>query len=279
MTITIIGLGLIGGSFAMDLRESPAISELIGVDSNKEHERKAIELGLVDRILPMREAIKASEVIILAVPVNAIDHLLPGILDIVSDNQTVVDLGSTKRQMTENVKEHPNRSRYVAAHPMAGTEHSGPEASMKGLFRDHTVLLCDLENSAPDACKTALELFHLVGLKFEFMDANQHDRHAAYVSHISHIVAYALSLAVQKEEKAGYAVPRLAAGGFSSTVRLAMCSPDMWVPIFTQNSDNILTAVKAVSEELDEFRQALESNDENKLRELILGANCIKDML
>ena len=279
MTITIIGLGLIGGSFARDLRDAPAITEIIGVETNEENAKKATELGFIDRILPLDEAIKDAQVIFLAVPVNAIDMLLPKILDNISNTQTVIDLGSTKQQLTEHVKDHPNRSRYVAAHPMAGTENSGPEASTKGLFKDKTVLLCDLDNSAPDACKTALELFHISGLKFEFMDSNQHDRHAAYVSHISHIVAYALSLAVQNEEKAGYAVPRLAAGGFASTVRIAMSPYESWVPIFTQNRENILTAVYAVSEKLEEFKAALEANDEERLKELIISANNIRDML
>ncbi|MDD2599717.1 MAG: prephenate dehydrogenase [Kiritimatiellae bacterium] len=279
MTIVIIGLGLIGGSFARDLRDSPAITELIGVETNPEHLRQALELGLVDRTLPLEQAIQAADVVVLAVPVNTIDRLLPQILDQATSTQTVIDLGSTKQQMIENVKAHPNRGRYVAAHPMAGTENSGPAASFKGLFKNKTVLLCDLDHSAPDACKTALELFHIAGLKFEFMDAVQHDRHAAYVSHLSHIVAYALSLAVQNEEKAGYAVPRLAGGGFASTVRLAMSSSDSWVPIITQNRENILTAVYALSEKLEEFKRALETNDESKLRELIDHANKIRELL
>jgi len=279
MTITIIGMGLIGGSFARDLRNSPSITELIGVENNPAHAQQAIELGLVDRILPLDAAVQAAQVIVLAVPVDTIDRLLTKILDQIADTQTVIDLGSTKLQLIEHVRNHPARSRYVAAHPMAGTENSGPGASAAGLFKNKTVLLCDLDNSAPDACKTALELFHIAGLKFEFMDAGQHDRHAAYVSHISHIVAYALSLAVQNEEKAGYAVPRLAGGGFASTVRLAMSSSDSWVPIFTQNRENILTAVYAVSEKLEEFKLALESNDEERLRELITHANKIREML
>ncbi|MFA7174350.1 MAG: prephenate dehydrogenase [Kiritimatiellia bacterium] len=279
MTVTIIGLGLIGGSFARDLRDSPSITELVGVEINLEHARQALELKLVDRVLPLEQAIQAADVVVLAVPVNTIDRLLPQILDQITSTQTVIDLGSTKQQMIENVKNHPNRGRYVAAHPMAGTENSGPAASFKGLFKNKTVLLCDLNHSAPDACKTALELFHIAGLKFEFMDPLQHDRHAAYVSHLSHIVAYALSLAVQNEEKAGYAVPRLAGGGFASTVRLAMSSSDSWVPIFTQNRENILTAVCALSEKLTEFKLALETNNEAKLRELIDHANKIRELL
>lgn len=279
MTVTIIGLGLIGGSLARDLRGDSSVTRLIGVDSNEENAKKAVDLGIVDALLPIDEAVKEAQVIILAIPVKAIDDLLPKVLDMVTEKQTVIDLGSTKRQLVEHVKDHPKRHRYVAAHPMAGTEYSGPEASLKGLFTGKTVLLCDLDNSAPDACKTALELFHIAGLKFEFMDAAQHDRHAAYVSHISHVVAYALSLAVQNEEKAGYAVPRLAAGGFASTVRLAMSSPEIWVPIFKQNRENILEAVCQVSQTLEEFKNALENGDEEQMTEMINKANQIREML
>ena len=279
MTVTIIGLGLIGGSFARDLRDGHSISGLIGVETNIEHAEKALELGLVDKLMPLEEAVSSAQVIIIATPVNAIDDLLPKVLSMATEEQTIIDLGSTKLRLVEHVKEHPMRHRYVAAHPMAGTEYSGPEASLKGLFKDKTVLLCDLENSAPDACKTALELFHIAGLKFEFMDSAQHDRHAAYVSHISHVVAYALSLAVQNEEKAGYAVPRLAGGGFASTVRLAMSSPEMWVPIFKQNRENILEAVCQVSETLEEFKNALEHGNEKQMTEMINKANQIKDLL
>jgi prephenate dehydrogenase len=279
MTVAIVGLGLIGGSFARDLREGTSITRLIGVESSERNAQIALELGIVDEILSLAEAVPSADVVVLAIPVDAIYKLLPEVLDMVRDNQTVIDMGSTKLLLTECVSNHPARSRYVAAHPMAGTECSGPQASRKDLFRGKTVLLCDLEHSAPDACRTALELFHLAGLKFEFMDAAQHDRHAAYVSHVSHVVAYALSLAVQNEEKAGYAVPRLAGGGFASTVRLAMSSPEMWVPIFIQNRENILQAVCQLSATLDEFKTALDRGDKRKMTEMINRANQIREML
>lgn len=279
MTVSIIGLGLIGGSFAKDLRSAGLASELIGADASEAHARRALELGLVDRVLPLDEALRAGDVILLAVPVDAIQSLLPRVLDGVRPTQTVVDMGSTKFQIAETVQRHPNRERYVAAHPMAGTENAGPDAALAGLFKGKTVLLCDLDWSAPDACKTALELFHAVGLKFEFMNSDQHDRHAAYVSHLSHVAAYALSLAVQNEEKAGYAVPRLAGGGFASTVRLAKSAPEMWVPIFKQNRDHVLEAIDAFSERLQAFRQALADNDYAKLDALIREANEIRNLL
>ncbi|HQL50303.1 MAG TPA: prephenate dehydrogenase [Kiritimatiellia bacterium] len=279
MTVALIGLGLIGGSFARDLRTSGLTAELLGVDADPAHAARALELGLVDRIVALGEAAREADALLLAVPVNAIETLLPSLLDTARDGQTVIDLGSTKLRIADAVREHPRRERYVAAHPMAGTENAGPDAAMEGLFRNKTVLLCDLEWSAPDACKTALELFHAVGLKFEFMTAEQHDRHAAYVSHLSHVVAYALSLAVQSEEKAGYAVPRLAGGGFASTVRLAKSSPDMWVPIFEQNRDAILAAVAAFSDRVAAFTRCLEERDWDRLDAYIREANRIRDLL
>jgi len=279
MNISIIGLGLIGGSFAKDLRKAGLATRLLGVDASAEHASRAVELGLVDRAVTLEEALAQSDVLLLAVPVDGIAALLPQVLDGIQPCQTVIDLGSTKFQLAETVRNHPSRERYVAAHPMAGTENAGPDAAMEGLFKDKTVLLCDLEWSAPDACKTALELFHAVGLKFEFMNSDQHDRHAAYVSHLSHVAAYALSLAVQTEEKAGYAVPRLSGGGFASTVRLAKSAPEMWVPIFKQNRDHVLRAIDAFTERLQEFRQALEAGDYNRLDALIREANHIRDML
>ncbi|MDR2849637.1 MAG: prephenate dehydrogenase [Verrucomicrobiota bacterium] len=279
MNIAIIGLGLIGGSFAKDLRQAGAAMRLLGTDASAEHAARALALGLVDEIVTQEEALRRADAVLLAVPVNAIAALLPRLLDAARPDQTVIDLGSTKLQIAEAVGGHPNRARYVAAHPMAGTENAGPDAALAGLFKGKTVLLCDLDRSAPDACKTALEIFHAVGLKFEFMTAAQHDRHAAYVSHLSHVVAYALSLAVQGEEKAGYAVPRLAGGGFASTVRLAKSSPEMWVPIFEQNRGAILAAVESFSGRLDEFRRCLADGDWARLDALIHEANRIRELL
>ena len=279
MNIAIIGLGLIGGSFAKDLRKAGIASELLGVETSREHADRALQLGLVDRIVSFDDALLQSDVLLLAVPGDAIMTLLPKVLNVVRPAQTVIDLGSTKFRLAEAVRQHPNRERYVAAHPMAGTENAGPDAALEGLFKGKTVLLCDLEWSAPDACKTALEIFHAVGLKFEFMNSEQHDRHAAYVSHLSHVVAYALSLAVQSEEKAGYAVPRLAGGGFASTVRLAKSTPEMWIPIFQQNREPVLKAIDAFLERVQELKRCLEVNDFKKLEELIREANQIRDLL
>jgi len=279
MTISIIGLGLIGGSFAQDLRKAGLASWVFGVDISSEHAARALALGLVDQVLPLTDALQKSDVLVLATPVSAIATLLPMILDKIRPSQTVIDLGSTKGQIAQMVCGHVNRSRYVAAHPMAGTENAGPDAAVPGLFKDKTVLLCDMELSAPDACKMALELFHAVGLKFEFMTSVQHDRHAAYVSHLSHVVAYALSLAVQSEEKAGDAIPRLAGGGFASTVRLAKSPAEIWSPIFQQNRGEVLEAIDTFSEQLQAFRQCLEQNDYLALTRLIRDANQIREFV
>ena len=279
MTIAIVGLGLIGGSFARDLRKSGIAELLLGVESAPQHAARALELGLADRIVSLEEALEQADIVLLAVPVDAIIELLPRMLDVVRPDQTIIDLGSAKLKIAEAVREHVGRERYVAAHPMAGTEDAGPDAALEGLFKDKTVLLCDLDWSAPDACRAALEIFHAVGLKFEFMTAEQHDRHAAFVSHLSHVAAYALSLAVQSEEKAGYAVPRLAGGGFASTVRLAKSSPEMWVPIFEQNRDETLAAINAFSARFEEFKRCLEERDWPGVERLIREANQIRSML
>lgn len=279
MKIAIVGLGLMGGSFAKDLRKAEFITELVGCEANPLHAQRALELQLVDRVVALSEALTLADVILLAVPVDAILELLPQILDKVSALQTVIDLGSTKLALAEAVRDHPRRERYVAAHPMAGTENAGPDAACNGLFAQKNVLLCDLEWSAPDACRIALEVFHAVGLKFEFMSAQQHDRHAAYVSHLSHVAAYALSLAVQSEEKAGYAVPRLAGGGFDSTVRLAKSSSSMWLPIFQQNRQEVLAAIAAYAARLAELQSCLEREDWQALEHLIVAANQIKELL
>ncbi|MDD4101255.1 MAG: prephenate dehydrogenase [Kiritimatiellae bacterium] len=279
MMISIVGLGLIGGSFAKDLRKAGLADGLLGVETSPEHARRALELQLVDRIVPLFEAMRESDVLLLATPVDAIEAILPVILETVRPDQTVIDMGSAKLRIVETVRGHANRARYVAAHPMAGTENAGPDAALEDLFRGKTVLLCDLDASAPDACKTALEIFHAVGMKFEFMTADQHDRHAAYVSHLSHVAAYALSLAVQTEEKAGYAVPRLAGGGFASTVRLAKSSPEMWVPIFRHNREQVLHSIEAFSECLQVFKTCLEAEDYRRLDTLIREANQIRDLL
>jgi prephenate dehydrogenase len=276
--IAIVGVGLIGGSLALQLHEKKISSKLIGVETNEAHAQKALELELVDEILPLDEAIRQSDVIILAIPVDSMVKLLPGILDKIS-NQIVVDLGSTKSQLVASVKNHPRRGRYVAAHPMWGTEYSGPQAAVKGAFEKVAVVLCNANDSDEDALTWTKKMFEKIGMRLLEMDAQAHDLHAAYVSHISHITSFALANTVLEKEKEEAAIFELASAGFESTVRLAKSNPSMWVPIFLQNKENILDVLKEHIAQLEKFKSSLEKENSSYLLQLIEHANRIRSII
>ncbi len=277
--ISVIGLGLIGGSMALDLKKSGFASEIIGVDKSKLHEEQALELGIADKILPLDEAIQNSDLVILATPVDACLSLLPQILDILPPNVIVTDVGSTKSSLIQKVKDHPNRKSYVASHPMAGTEYSGPTAAFHGLFKDRVAIICNSEQSFPKAVNTISELYFHLGSKLILMDSESHDEHVGYVSHLSHAISYALAVAVLEKEKDDAAIFNLAAGGFASTVRLAKSSVDMWLPIFEQNSKYILPIIDIYLEKLSQFKSFLEKGETDKLSDFIKEANRIKEKL
>ncbi len=228
--IAIVGVGLIGGSLAIQLHEKKISARLIGVDSNEDHARKAVELELVDEIMPLEEAIEQSEVIILAIPVDKLVKLLPAVLNKI-DKQIVCDMGSTKSQLIEVVKNHPKRGRYVATHPMWGTEYSGPQAAVRGAYENKAVIICNASESDTDALEWTRAMYKKIGMHLLEMEARAHDLHAAYVSHISHITSFALANTVLEKEKEEQAIFELASAGFESTVRLAKSNPAMWVPI------------------------------------------------
>ncbi len=276
--IAIIGVGLIGGSLAIRLHEKKISSRLIGVDASKEHETKAIELELVDEILPLDEAIAQSEVVILAFPVDKMVGLLPSILDKV-ETQIVIDLGSTKSQLTEAVANHPKRGRYVATHPMWGTEYSGPAAAVRNAYENKAVIICDEGDSDLDALEWTKAMYKKIGMHLLNMEAKAHDLHAAYVSHISHITSFALANTVLEKEKEDNAIFEMASAGFESTVRLAKSNPAMWVPIFLQNKENVLDVLNEHIEQLKKFRDKIEQSNEQELRGLIEHANNIKRIL
>lgn len=276
--IAIIGLGLIGGSLAIQLHEKKISSKLIGVDANTEHEAKALELELVDEILPLNEAIQQAEVIILAIPVDLMTDLLPTILDKI-DQQIVIDLGSTKSQLVEAVANHPKRGRYVATHPMWGTEYSGPSAAVRGAYENKAVILCNEEESDKDAVEWTTNMFKKVGMHLLHMEAKAHDLHAAYVSHISHITSFALANTVLEKEKEDNAIFEMASAGFESTVRLAKSNPAMWVPIFLQNKVNVLDVLNEHIEQLTKFKESIETGNSETLRVLIEDANKIRRIL
>jgi len=276
--ISIVGVGLIGGSLALQLNEKGLASKLIGVDANRDHQKKALELGLVDEIMDFDKAIESSDVIILAIPVDSMIKLLPAILDKI-DKQIVIDLGSTKEQLITVVKDHPKRGRLVASHPMWGTEYSGPQAAVHGAFENTAVIICNANESDADALEWTKNMYKKIGMHLLEMDAVAHDLHAAYVSHISHITSFALANTVLEKEKEDDAIFELASAGFASTVRLAKSNPSMWVPIFMQNRENVLDVLNEHISQLRKFKSCLEKENYEYLQELIENANKIRRII
>jgi prephenate dehydrogenase len=278
MKTTIIGLGLIGGSIAIDLRKSGVATTLIGVELNADHARKALELGLVDEILPLEEAVKA-ELVITAIPVNSIKTVLLKILDSVDDKTIVIDTGSTKSLICKAVSDHPKRTQFVAAHPIAGTENSGPEAAFSGLFLNKTNIICEKEKSSAQALRVADQIFAALKLRTIFMDPIEHDKHVAYVSHLSHVSSFLLGQTVLDIEKDEKNIFNLAGSGFASTVRLAKSSPDMWAPIFEQNAEYLSQALLEYIMHLQKFQYHLMKRDVNELHKIMTNANHIREVL
>ena len=279
MTVTIVGVGLIGGSLALAMKEKGLAQKIIGVEANKEHQEKALELGLVDEIMELDEAIKESDLIVLATPVNAVVRLLPEILDKISDKQIVMDVGSTKDGIMEAVNGHSNRGRFVATHPMWGTEHSGPEAAMKGAFTDKATVICDKEKTDEDAMALVENIYQQLGMHLVYMNGEEHDVHVAYVSHISHITSFALANTVLEKEREEDTIFELASAGFESTVRLAKSNPHTWASIFMQNRENVLDVLNEHISQLRKFKASLEKENLEYLTELMENANKIKRIL
>jgi len=278
MVVTIIGTGLIGGSMAIAFREKGMAKKLIGVEADPAHRQKALEIGLVDEMMSVEEAIPLSDLVVLAIPVNDTLELLPHLLDHVH-RQVVIDVGSTKHPVCEVVAHHPRRSRFVATHPMWGTEYSGPEAAVKGAFENKAVVICSKEDSDGDAVEITESVYRLLGMHLLYMDAAAHDLHAAYVSHISHITSFALANTVLEKEREEDAIFEMASAGFESTVRLAKSNPAMWVPIFMQNRENVLDVLNEHISQLRKFKSCLEKENYQYLQELIEHANGIRRIL
>ncbi len=278
MIITIVGIGLIGGSIAIGLYESGFATEIIGVEASETHAQKALDLGLVNRILPLDEAIEASDIVIVATPVNSLTTLLPHILDKV-DKQIVMDVGSTKVSIMESVRLHPKRANFIATHPMAGTEFSGPQAAVPKLFEDKVCVLCDVEQSSEDAQCMAETMYKSLKMNVLYMDSESHDVHTAYVSHISHISSFALALTVLEKEHDENAIFNLASGGFRSSVRLAKSNPETWIPIFEQNRDNVLDVLDEHIHILSTMRSHLIKRRFTDFYAMIEKANDIKRIL
>lgn len=276
--IAIVGVGLIGGSLALRLHEKKLSTRIIGVDNNPDHARLALEKELVDAMVSLEQAIEESEVLVLAIPVDQARDLLPLLLDKI-DRHILLDLGSTKSQLIEAVRTHPRRGRYVATHPMWGTEYSGPAAARPDAYANKAVVLCNTGDTDADALEWTKNMYQKIGMHLLEMEAAAHDLHAAYVSHISHITSFALANTVLAKEQEDQAIFEMASAGFESTVRLAKSNPSMWVPIFLQNRENVLDVLDEHIEQLQRFRELIRNEDQEGLRQLMDQANGIKRIL
>ena len=281
--IGIIGLGLIGGSMAIDLRRRGFASEFLGVDADPLNASAAEKMGLVDRVVTLEECIDQSDLVIVSVPVGAALKLLPGILDRFEQtgakDKIVIDVCSTKELLARSVKYHSCRRQYVASHPMSGTEYSGPWAAKPGLFDGRAGIICDSHESDPKAVRIVEEMYQALNMRLIYMNSSNHDVHTAYVSHVSHVTSFALALTVLDKEKDEKHIFDLASGGFSSTVRLAKSGASMWTPILMQNRENVLRVMETYTGKLEAFRKAMAEADEDALRELIQDANRIKRII
>jgi prephenate dehydrogenase len=278
MNLTIVGLGLIGGSLARDLRKTGFATQVTGVENDPQHAEDALRMGIADRILPLSEAMTDADLVIVCTPVDKTVELLPLILDSIGSHTTVTDMGSVKRQLVDRVNQHPKRKNYVPAHPMAGTENSGPQASLENLFRGKIAIVCDHEKSGPQHLALVEKMFQAIGMNIAYMTSDEQDHSTAFVSHLPHAVAFALANAVQ-DTADRHIIFDLASGGFNSTVRLAKSSVSMWHPIFEQNSDYLVESLNAYMKHLEQFRDAILKHDSQRLEDLIRNANRIRGIL
>jgi prephenate dehydrogenase len=278
-TVCIVGVGLISGSFALALRDKGFAKHIIGVSRTEKSAQRAIELGIIDEALPLIEAIKKSDFIYVAIPVDTTISVMQTIMDNITEKQFVADAGSTKMALCEALQNHPMRHRFVATHPMWGTEYSGPEAAVRDAFKGRACVVCEKEKSDKDIVDAIETIYKTLGMNIIYMDAAAHDMHAAYVSHISHITSFALANTVLEKEKEEDAIFALAGGGFDSTVRLAKSSASMWAPIFMQNRENVLDVLNEHITQLRKFKSALEKENLEFLEELMNNANKINRIL
>ena len=278
MKIYVIGIGLIGGSMVLDLKDTLQDVEIVGVDSNKTHLEQALELGIIDRIGAM-DSIAEADRVILSTPVKDSMKLLPELLDQLHSDALLWDVGSTKEQLCKLVVDHSKRDQFLAVHPIAGTEFSGPKAAHKGLFSGKPQILCEPNKTRPDLLLWAKQTFRQMGMYLRFMEAEAHDKHMAYVSHLSHISSFMLGKTVLEKEEDENNIFDLAGSGFESTVRLAKSSPAMWTPIFEQNKENVIETLDAYIQNLEHFKVLLEQDDYKSLFEEMKNTNQLTSIL
>jgi prephenate dehydrogenase len=278
MKIYVIGIGLIGGSMVLDIKTLHPEAKIYGIDNNESHLAEAIALGVVDSGAAFEDLVDADFVIV-SVPVDVALVVLPKVLDVVGDNTIVFEVGSTKTPICEAVANHSKRRNFIATHPIAGTEFSGPSAAIKGLFQGKTNIICEVEKTTFKLQEKALELFTAMGMRIRYMDPKSHDKHIAYVSHLSHISAFMLGKTVINKEKDEQDIFDMAGSGFESTVRLAKSSPAMWTPIFKQNKKHVVKTLEEYISNLSKFKELLEKEDYDAIYNEMQSVNKIKEIL
>ena len=278
MKVFVIGIGLIGGSMVLDIKTLHPDAKIYGIDNNESHLAEAIALGVVDAGAAFDDLVDADFVIV-SVPVDVALLVLPKVLDVIGDTTIVFEVGSTKMPICEAVANHPKRRNFIATHPIAGTEFSGPSAAIKGLFQGKTNIICEVEKTTFKLQEKALELFTALGMRIRYMDPKSHDKHIAYVSHLSHISAFMLGKTVIDKEKHEQDIFDMAGSGFESTVRLAKSSPAMWTPIFKQNRKQVVKTLEEYISNLSKFKELLEKEDYDAIYNEMQSVNKIKEIL
>jgi prephenate dehydrogenase len=276
--VYVIGVGLIGGSMALDIKALLPESSIFGIDTNENHLNEAIRLNLIESIATYDD-LKHADFVILAIPVDATVNQLPMILDAVSDHCLVMDVGSTKGDICKSVENNTKRRNFLAAHPIAGTKFSGPKAAIRNLYRNKSNIICEVEKTAFKLQEKALKLFSDMGMRIRYMNPEAHDKHIAYVSHLSHISSFMLGKTVIEKEKNERDIFDMAGSGFASTVRLAKSSPEMWKPIFKQNKDNVVEILNEYIQNLIQFKEFMEADDFEQIYNEMKNTNHIKDIL
>jgi prephenate dehydrogenase len=278
MKVYIIGVGLIGGSMALDIKSIYDEAKIFGIDANEKHLDEAIYLGVIDQIATTNE-LNDADIVIVAVPVDVALVNLPEILNKVGEQTLVFDVGSTKNPICEALQNHPKRRNFMACHPIAGTEFSGPKAAIKGLYVGKTNIICEVEKTTFNLQEKAMDLFKKLGMRIRYMDPKSHDKHIAYVSHLSHISSFMLGKTVIEKEKDEQDIFDMAGSGFESTVRLAKSSPAMWTPIFKQNKKQVIKSLEEYIENLSNFKKLLEEDNYEEVYNEMQNTNRIKEIL
>ncbi|MFA9289920.1 MAG: prephenate dehydrogenase [Solirubrobacteraceae bacterium] len=279
MNVVFIGIGLMGGSMSLAMKKNNFAKNYQAISRNVTTLKKAVELNLIDSHGTFQELVPNADFIVLATPIDAIINQLPMVLDLIKETAVVIDLGSTKKSIVDSVVNHPKRKNFVAIHPIAGTEYSGPESALADLYENKTCILCDIEKNTPIILNKVKELLHLLKMNLVYMSSSDHDLYLAYVSHLSHIISFSLSNTVLNNKENSKEILNLAGSGFASTVRLAKSSPEMWLPIYLDNKQNIIKAIDGFTTKLLEIKTAIEKNDSKKIVEFLYNGNKIGKIL